>query len=117
MSHNNYALQVEVIAASYRSQMLRSANDVVRKGGPVRSRIAQSAVFDAPDRCAGGSERGARGSGLSDADGISPESAVDEKDRRMWTSASRKENIPKLLRRLSIGDALGGFNILRQGRS
>jgi hypothetical protein len=42
---------------------------------------------------------------------------VDEKDRRMWAGALRKENIPKLLRRLSIRDARGGLDILRQGRS
>jgi hypothetical protein len=112
-------LQVKVVAGLERNQVVGSVDDVIRHAGPISARIAEPPVFKTPHCRAGARESGAQVTGVIQAEGVSPESAVNKKNGRMRAGSFGKEQVAELLGRLSIRDTSVSFrrgecqNILR----
>src|SRR6202022_1381825 len=83
MSGGDHALQIQVVAHCKSLDVFGAVQHVIHGAGPAAAGIADSPILEAPSRGSGTCQCCASVSGVVEAVGISPESAVNEDDNGM----------------------------------
>src|ERR1700675_1325583 len=102
MTGGDNSIQVQTIARRQLLEMFGAVKHVIHGARPAAARIADSPILQVPGRRSSACERGTGMSGVTKTVGISPKSAVNEDDHRMWSRTFGHSKIAELHRILPV---------------